>query len=379
MNTQPTAPLIPLGKNGLSLVRKASGAPFPYVVLGGRDDVLSQTPGGDEVGADLAKDSSSERAWFAAHVELSSPRWNDAREALVRSLALPNAEVSGRPVTGLKEDSAWDEGGAGTPVVPLAASPLVKEAVEPPVIKLRAKRRAPSLVANGAAEIVQTREVGVQPPVDAVEATLPILKDGLAPLVPLPEMPALAPSAALPVTSRLAVTKDSGQTSVAESQPGSGGVKYALGMAFLCALIAAAGYLLFLQFGPKFFDKQTESNALVGTAPMVVSHVEEARVAQVQAQQAEPEIVAPVVAETSVPAVVAGPVKPSAAFENYVAGLRVSGVLLGASPRALINGRTVYLGDVIDPVLGVRLVEVDGAARQLVFEDSTTANIRARY
>lgn len=380
MNTQATVPIIPMRGNGLSFVRKASGVPFPYVVLGGRDDVARQITGEAATGAAGARNSFSEREWFAAHVELSAPSWKDAREALVRSLAIPDAVVNNPSPSGLKEDSAWDEDTSAAPVVPLDPLPMVKEAVEPPAIKLRAKRRAPSLPSTGSVEIAQNREVGVEPQIDAAEMALPILNDGLAPLVPLPSLPTAAPIADLPIANRLAFAMGLDTPTAADSQPGSGFIKYVLGMSFLCALIVAAGYLLFLQFGSKIFDQPSSSNALVETAPLVVTQAEEAKVAPpIEAQPGESGIIAPAVAETALPAVATGPARPSAALENYVAGLRVSGVLLGASPRVLINGRTVYIGDVLDPVLGVRLVEVDGASRHLVFEDATNASIRARY
>jgi hypothetical protein len=369
-----------LGKSGLSLVRRTSGVPFPYVVLGGRDDVAAQIPVEAELGVAASKNSSGEREWFAAHVESNAPRWNDAREALVRSLAVPDVETTKRALSGLKDDSAWDEGASAVPVVPLVPLPVVKEAVEPPAIKLRAKRRAPSLPSIDSAKIAQTREVSAEPQADAAEAALPILKDGLAPLVPLPALPAVEPLASAPFAARPAYTKSVDAPPVTDTKPGSGFVKYALGMAFLCALIVATGYLLFLQFGSKIFDQPSASrSALVETVPLVVTQAEEAKIAPVEAQPAESGIVAPVVAKTAMPDEATGPARPSAAFENYVAGLRVSGVLLGSSPRALINGRTVHIGDVLDPVLGVRLVEVDGASRHLVFEDATTASIRARY
>ncbi len=66
-------------------------------------------------------------------------------------------------------------------------------------------------------------------------------------------------------------------------------------------------------------------------------------------------------------------------FQAYVGGLRITGVLQRERVRALIDGRTVFAGDMVDAALGIRLTGADFVARQLVFEDATGAQIFLPY
>jgi hypothetical protein len=159
-------------------------------------------------------------------------------------------------------------------------------------------------------------------------------------------------------------------------------------MALLCGLLGAAGFLLFSEFvSPALNLRSAESGAPQPVASQAT--VPEATVPAVVAPSQSP---APVIAsapawadesEAGVGAAAAAkpaePAQASPAFVSYVAQLRVSGVSLGASPRALINGRMVHLGDLLEPTLGIRLVAVDGAVRHLVFEDNAQARLTARY
>lgn len=70
-------------------------------------------------------------------------------------------------------------------------------------------------------------------------------------------------------------------------------------------------------------------------------------------------------------------VEASAAFRTYVGNLRVSGVVGGANPKALINGRLVQRGDVLDSGLGVSFEGVNG--NQLVFKDRNGATVLRKY
>jgi hypothetical protein len=69
----------------------------------------------------------------------------------------------------------------------------------------------------------------------------------------------------------------------------------------------------------------------------------------------------------------------SRAFVAFVESVRISGVFEGAPARALINGRTVRAGGVVDAPLGVVFVGVDVGARQVVFRDATGAFVRKPY
>ena len=66
----------------------------------------------------------------------------------------------------------------------------------------------------------------------------------------------------------------------------------------------------------------------------------------------------------------------SAAFREFVANAKISGV---ADTRALINGRLVRTGEVVDPALGIRFHAVDREAKQLIFRDFNGAQVARRY
>jgi hypothetical protein len=78
----------------------------------------------------------------------------------------------------------------------------------------------------------------------------------------------------------------------------------------------------------------------------------------------------PTVAETPVPprAVPKGPsAATTAAFRTWVDAVQISGVVSGSSPRAIINGRLVKMGDVIDPTQGIIFDGVDAEHKEVVF------------
>jgi hypothetical protein len=78
----------------------------------------------------------------------------------------------------------------------------------------------------------------------------------------------------------------------------------------------------------------------------------------------------PTVSEAPVPVRVA-PSGPSAAtvaaFRAWVDGVQISGVVSGRSPRAIINGRLVKMGDVIEPNQGIVFDGVDSERKEVVF------------
>lgn len=67
----------------------------------------------------------------------------------------------------------------------------------------------------------------------------------------------------------------------------------------------------------------------------------------------------------------------SPAFRTFVANVRVSGVVSGSSPKALINGRLIRAGEVVDSGLGIVFDGVNG--NQLVFKDRSGAAVSRRY
>ena len=57
----------------------------------------------------------------------------------------------------------------------------------------------------------------------------------------------------------------------------------------------------------------------------------------------------------------------SPAFRASLADLRITGVLSGASPRAILNGRLVRPGEVVDASLGITFDGLDVERKELVF------------
>ena len=66
----------------------------------------------------------------------------------------------------------------------------------------------------------------------------------------------------------------------------------------------------------------------------------------------------------------------SAAFREFVANAKISGV---ADTRALINGRLVRIGEIVDPTLGIRFQAVDRETKQLIFRDFSGAQVGRRF
>ncbi len=76
---------------------------------------------------------------------------------------------------------------------------------------------------------------------------------------------------------------------------------------------------------------------------------------------------------------VAPPPVASARLVRYAEGLNVSGVFQGTPARALVNGRLIREGDVVDPSLGIRFVGVDAETKHLVLEEASGAQVRVKY
>jgi hypothetical protein len=87
--------------------------------------------------------------------------------------------------------------------------------------------------------------------------------------------------------------------------------------------------------------------------------------------------VAPGVTATTITNDIAG--VGSAAFQSWVGNVRINGVFQGSPARALINGRTVRVGQTVDDALGIVFYKVDAENRMIVFRDATGATISRRY
>jgi hypothetical protein len=92
--------------------------------------------------------------------------------------------------------------------------------------------------------------------------------------------------------------------------------------------------------------------------------------------------VAVVTIDPAPPPVPAGPPpvpKASARFVRYAESIRVSGVYQGSPARALIDGRLVRQGEVVEPALGVKFSDIDAEAKQIILEDGSGAQVKVKY
>jgi hypothetical protein len=74
---------------------------------------------------------------------------------------------------------------------------------------------------------------------------------------------------------------------------------------------------------------------------------------------------------------VAGDARPE--FRNWVAQAKISGVFQGATPRALINNRTVLAGQVVDEVLEITFDGIDPTGKNLVFRDRSGSSVLRKF
>jgi hypothetical protein len=69
----------------------------------------------------------------------------------------------------------------------------------------------------------------------------------------------------------------------------------------------------------------------------------------------------------------------SPAFSSWVANAKIGGVFQGASPRVLINGRTVRVGTTVDDGLGIVFDSVDVENKNIIFKDGSGAVVTRHY
>jgi hypothetical protein len=69
----------------------------------------------------------------------------------------------------------------------------------------------------------------------------------------------------------------------------------------------------------------------------------------------------------------------SEAFRTFVANASIGGVFQGTPSRAIVNGRIVREGQVIDNQLGVMFDRIDAAKKMIYFKDSTSAEVSKNY
>ena len=71
--------------------------------------------------------------------------------------------------------------------------------------------------------------------------------------------------------------------------------------------------------------------------------------------------------------------RASAAFKRFVADARITGVFQGTPPRALINGRMIRAGEVVDPASGVVFDSIDAEKKTITFKDRAGIPATRRY
>ena len=62
-----------------------------------------------------------------------------------------------------------------------------------------------------------------------------------------------------------------------------------------------------------------------------------------------------------------------------MANAKISGTVGGATPRALINGRLVRSGDVVESTLGITFEGFDPEKNQITFKDKSGAIVTRRF
>jgi hypothetical protein len=154
--------------------------------------------------------------------------------------------------------------------------------------------------------------------------------------------------------------------------------RIALMVVLLILLLGGGGYYGYIMWIASDNAEATPpAKPIVPLPPRV--EVPEAAVPEVPA-----EVVAPVplpvviVPEVVAPAPVV-PKKPSQAFRVWIEAVTISGVFQGTPPRALINGRTVRVGDMVDSTLGIIIDGIDIERRTIRFKERSGAISIKKY
>jgi hypothetical protein len=71
--------------------------------------------------------------------------------------------------------------------------------------------------------------------------------------------------------------------------------------------------------------------------------------------------------------------EPSQRFVKWGSALKITGVFQGSPSRALIEGRLIREGEVIEPIMGVVFSGVDATNKQVILQDETGAQVRLKY
>lgn len=69
----------------------------------------------------------------------------------------------------------------------------------------------------------------------------------------------------------------------------------------------------------------------------------------------------------------------SPAFRSFVANVKITGVFQGDTPRAIINGRTLRVGEFVNAAMGISFDSIDAEKKQIVFRDNNGVTVARKY
>ncbi len=188
-----------------------------------------------------------------------------------------------------------------------------------------------------------------------------------APALPVPESPTVRlpppppPAAAVPGRPVRPVAPPAAASPPGAPAPAERSSVLPLVGALACVVGAALFYTQVLR--PRREAREAAAAASTPASPVSA--------AAPSASAAVPEVIVPAVLERADPGA-------SLEFRTRVLGLRLSGVFEGEPPRAMIDGRLVRAGEVIDERLGIRFDGLE-PGRRLRFRDASGAAVVRKY
>jgi hypothetical protein len=241
----------------------------------------------------------------------------------------------------------------------------------------------------------------VPEPLPAPETEVPLAAASAEPLPPSPSVAPFSPAATAAPSDATEPEVPTAllKTSSTPALLRAGATMFKLG--FAVAVVVGLGFVA-VKYGmpllremnkppgaPVVVDKEASTAVKVIQQTRAVVAKNDARVAQLDeviANDAKvPDVAAKVAAPAPEPAPKAAPPKTApkgpapSAIDQFLAQMVVGGVLEGAEPRALLNGRIVKLDEIVERPLGLRFIGIDSRQNELWFSDATGRMYRRRY
>jgi hypothetical protein len=362
-------------------------APFPLVVLPGGGAAGAEKPPGREVFDAYVRRGTStgltpRQALVQALAGDDFP-WNGT-DAVVSSVAAPEAPASVRRMAISVPEEAVQATPTAKPAPAPAPVPAVAPAVAPTKAKLRIAARMstppfpmPASLPSGG----ETSPAQPEPPLSSLSPLAPVPSwnesDMGSPMLPIPEPKVVLAAGGGVTPSRIEVK--TGPRAAWPVQPPVARVVGAAGI----PVIGAAN--LSLHEAPKRRRLWPIMAAVLAVA--VLLGVGEGWRRNARAKAGNETLAAPrLMTSTPPPAPVASMApaalrEPSEAFRAWARNARISGVREReqGQVRALVNGRLVLDGDVVDAALDLRLIGQNKAERRLIFEEGGGARLEVAY